>query len=894
MCGYEVLWLPGMDHAGISTQNVVENKLWKESKKTRHDLGREKFVEEVWNWKNEYGGKIIYQFQRYGVSLDWDRFAFTLDEARTNAVREAFVRMHEKGLIYRATRLVNWCCALNTALSDLEVEYIDLTEPKKLKVPGHGDKEYDFGYLTHFLYKIKGTDKTIEVATTRLETMLGDVAVAVHPDDPRYKDLIGLELEHPFIEGRKMIIVADGELVDMNFGTGAVKITPAHDPNDFLCGERHNLEQINVFNENGTINENGGKFEGMMRFDARLEVAKELEKLGLLKETEPNPMRVGKCAKTGDIIEPLVKPQWYVNCKDLAARSVDAVRNGELKLIPDFYNDEWFRWLENIQDWCISRQLWWGHRIPAYLTKVEGIIDQPNTNNQDHWAVGRSEEDVLEQVAKKHGVTKDKVTLIQDPDVLDTWFSSGLFPFYTLGWPNEDDKDFRTFFPNHILETGHDILFFWVARMVMMSLCFNDKLPFKEVYLHPLIKDKQGKKMSKSLGNVIDPLEVIDGCDLKHLQDKLRNSNLAPKEIERGIKDKAKEFPEGIPPCGSDSLRFSLLAYMTQPRTINLDVNRIIGYRLFCTKIWNAAKMFFAYCPEGFRAGKSISDFKLSAADNWILTKLKQVIISSNKNMEDHQYGTFTNDLYDFFQKQFCDVYIEASKVALQGSDEDAKLAALNTLFTVLDNSFRLFHPMMPYITEELYQRLPYPEGAMKESIYLTDYPQDLEDFKSDEESAQKFDQANTIMGEIRSNFDNIGIQKKHKPEVTIKLGNDADVTFYEGLNETIKFMTGSGEVKIALSGSENPTGSISKCIGDDTLFIKVVGIIDIKQEIQRLQKQKGKTEKLIEGIHKKMSGKSAAMMPDSVKQENELKLQTYELQISAFDLSIETLQSLE
>ena len=398
MCDYEVLWLPGMDHAGISTQTVVENMLWKESKKTRHDLGREKFVETVWDWKKEYGGKIIYQFQRYGCALDWDRFAFTFDEARCKAVQEAFINMYERGLIYRDTRLVNWCSALNTALSDIEVEYIDLTEPKKLKVPGHGDKEYDFGYLTHFLYKVKGTDKTIEVATTRLETMLGDVAVAVHPDDPRYKDLVDKELEHPFIKDRKMKVITDDVLVDMNFGTGAVKITPAHDPNDFSCGERHKLEQINIFNENGTVNHNGGKYEGMMRFDVRVQIAKDLEEMGLYKGIEPNPMRIGKCAKTGDIIEPLIKPQWWVDCKDLAKRSADAVRNKELKLIPSFHEGEWFRWLDNIQDWCISRQLWWGHRIPAYLVKVEGIIDHPETSNTDHWEIGRSEEEVLEKV----------------------------------------------------------------------------------------------------------------------------------------------------------------------------------------------------------------------------------------------------------------------------------------------------------------------------------------------------------------------------------------------------------------------------------------------------------------------------------------------------------------
>ncbi|CAI2379925.1 unnamed protein product [Moneuplotes crassus] len=893
MSGYEVLWLPGMDHAGISTQSVVESKLWKESQTTRHDLGREKFVEQVWNWKNEYGGKIVNQFQRYGCALDWDRFAFTLDEQRSEAVQEAFVRMHEKGLIYRDTRLVNWCCALNTALSDIEVDHIELDKPQKLKVPGHGDKTYEFGYLSHFLYPVKGTDTKIEVATTRLETMLGDVAVAVHPDDERYKDLIGKELEHPIIKERKMVIIADGELVDMNFGTGAVKITPAHDHNDYNCGQRYKLEQINIFNEDGTVNANGGKYEGKKRFDVRVEIEEELTALGLFKGKTPNPMSIGRCAKTGDIIEPLIKPQWWVNCKDLAKRSADAVRNGDLKLIPQFYNDEWFKWLDNIQDWCISRQLWWGHRIPAYLVQVEGVIDKPDTSNDAHWEIGRSQEEVIERVAKKYNVEKEKVTLHQDPDVLDTWYSSGLFPFATLGWPNEDTADMKAFFPNHILETGHDILFFWVARMVMMSFCFLDKLPFKEVYLHPLVKDKSGKKMSKSLGNVIDPLEVIDGCTLQTLQDKLQKSNLDKKEIQKGLKEKKKEFPDGIPPCGSDSLRFSLLTHMTQPRSINLDVNRIIGYRLFSSKIWNSVKLFLNYSKDGFEL-KSIADCKLSLADNWILTQLNKIITSSNASMESHIYGAFANDLYDFFLKKFCDVYIESSKVALQGKDEDTRQAALNTLFTVLDYSLRLFHPMMPYITEELYQRLPHAEGTKKDSIYLTSYPEIVEEFKGDDDLATKFDSLIAINAEIRSMFDQIGIQKNHKPEVVIKLDTNSDASFYGGASELIQSLTFSGSVSIAAADSADPSGSISKAVEGLTIFVKIVGIIDIKQEIARLNKLKGKNEKLIEATNKKMSGKAAAKMPESVKKENAKKLEKLQNEIEAYNQSIVSLKNLE
>eukprot|EP00350_Pseudokeronopsis_sp_OXSARD2_P006490 CAMPEP_0170555696 /NCGR_PEP_ID=MMETSP0211-20121228/13551_1 /TAXON_ID=311385 /ORGANISM="Pseudokeronopsis sp., Strain OXSARD2" /LENGTH=532 /DNA_ID=CAMNT_0010865667 /DNA_START=475 /DNA_END=2073 /DNA_ORIENTATION=+ len=531
------------------------------------------------SWKEEYGNKIIHQFKRYAISVDWDRFAFTLDEPRYTAVIEAFVRLHKKGLIYRDTRLVNWSCAMRTALSDLEVEFEDLTEPTRLKVPGHNpEKTYEFGTLTEFAYKVKGTDKQIIVATTRLETMLGDTAVAVHPNDPRYQEFIGMELEHPFIAGRSMRVIADAELVDMNFGTGAVKITPAHDPNDYKCGKRHNLEFINIFTEDGKIGANGGAYAGMMRFDCREKMEADMKQMGLLKGKKPNPMRLGFCGKTKDVIEPFLKPQWYVNCKEMADRSCQAVRNKELFLIPSEHEKTWFDWLEKIQDWCISRQLWWGHRIPAYLCTIPGIIDHPDISNDSHYVVGRTEEEARHNAAAKFGVDPSVVKLEQDEDVLDTWFSSGLFPFYTLGWPNVDHPDMKAFFPGDLLETGHDILFFWVARMVMLSLTLCDQLPFKYVYLHPMVRDEKGGKMSKSKGNVIDPLEVMDSCTLESLLQKLEDSNLPQDEIKNAEMEKRKKFPNGIPECGTDALRFGMLSYMVQS-SINLDVQRVVGYR---------------------------------------------------------------------------------------------------------------------------------------------------------------------------------------------------------------------------------------------------------------------------------------------------------------------------
>lgn len=515
---------------------------------------------------------------------------------------------------------------MRTAVSDLEVEHYDLTGPTWLPVPGHDPtKKYEFGTLTEFKYRVKGTDKLITVATTRLETMLGDVAVAVHPDDPRYKDYVGKELEHPFCPDRKILVITDSELVDMNYGTGAVKITPAHDPNDYKCGKRHNLEFINMLEETGKINHVGGeKFAGMMRFDARVAIYNELKKLDLIGEKTPNPMRLGKCSKSNDIIEPLLKPQWYVNCADMAARSVDAVKKDELIIEPPEHKKTWFQWLDNIQDWCISRQLWWGHRIPVYLATIPGVIDHPDKNNNDHWVVGRTLEEAMENASKKFNVSKDKITLSQDEDVLDTWFSSGLFPFSAMGWPNTETDDMKAFFPGDLLETGSDILFFWVARMVMMSLELTDKLPFKAVYLHPMVRDEEGGKMSKSKGNVVDPLEIIEGCKLDVILAKLYESNLPEKEVKKNVLQRQKDFPNGIPECGTDALRFALLSYMNQ-NSINLSLMRVVGYREFGNKLWNIVKFGLGNFPADFKPeadGIKSCVQHMSLADKWVMGRL--------------------------------------------------------------------------------------------------------------------------------------------------------------------------------------------------------------------------------------------------------------------------------
>ena len=731
MCGRPVMWLPGTDHAGIATQAVVEKRLMKERGVTRHDLGREAFVKEVWEWKETYGSRITGQLRTLGVSVDWSRERFTMDAQLSAAVVEAFVRLHERGLIYRDTKLVNWCPRLRTAISDIEVEYIDIEKRTRLPVPGHdAGKTYEFGVLTSFAYKVKGsaTGEEIVVATTRPETMLGDVAVAVHPDDARYTHLHGAELVHPFFPERRVVVITDGELVDMAFGTGAVKITPAHDPNDYKCGKRHGLPFITVFTEDGRISEAGGPaFAGMMRFDARVAVVKALEEAGLARGKTDNKMRLGLCSRSGDVIEPLIKPQWYVKCDGMAKAAADAVRGGELKIEPDIHKPTWFGWLDNIQDWCISRQLWWGHRIPAYFVSVAG---QPRGESSDpaNWVVGRTEEEARAKAAAARGVAPGDVTLEQDPDVLDTWFSSGLFPFATFGWPNTDSPDFRGFYPNSILETGHDILFFWVARMVMLGLTLTGSLPFHTVYLHAMVRDKYGRKMSKSLGNVIDPLEVIAGCDLETLHSKVREGNLPPKEVETAIKGQKLDFPDGIPECGADALRFGLLAYTLQGRDINLDINRVVGYRQFCNKLWNATRFALThlaadkYTPRPL--GDAIAELtseagwaKLAVRDKWILGRLQAAITTANASLASYSFAGACSAVYDFWLYELCDYYLElikplmggdAPSAASAGGDvAEAQRLSRTILALCLDTGLRLLHPFMPYVTEELWQRLP-------------------------------------------------------------------------------------------------------------------------------------------------------------------------------------------
>ncbi len=718
MQGKTTLWLPGCDHAGISTQSVVEKTLYRKEGKTRHDLGREKFVETVWEWKEEYHQKINSVLRKMGGSFDWTREAFTMDENLSAAVTETFCKLHEEGTIYRANRLVNWCTQLNTALSNLEVENKELTGRTLLDIPGY-DKKVEFGVIVHFKYPIEGSEETIEVATTRIETMLGDSGIAVHPDDGKYKHLVGKRAVHPFIEGRFLPIVAD-TYVDKEFGTGAVKLTPAHDPNDFNLGKAHNLEFINILNDNGTINENGGSYAGQKRFDVRYTIQDDLKKLGLYVDKKDNPMKVPLCEKSKDVIEPLLKPQWWMKMDELAKVGLEVVKSGEIKILPESAEKSYYRWMENMQDWCLSRQLWWGHQIPMYKVKFDGEADDDTDNSR--WFAGRTEQEAQEKAAK--AFPDKKFTLERDGDVLDTWFSAGLWPFSTLGWPNTSSQDFAKLYPTSVLETGWDILFFWVARMIMLGKKMTGKVPFTEVYCHSLVRDSDGRKMSKSLGNVVDPQDIISGTTLEELHAKLLTGNLNPNEVTKATKYQKTSFPDGIPQCGTDALRFALVSYTTGGGDIAFDIKVIHGYRKFCNKIYQATKYVVGKLPEGYAppaSGKKTG--KESLAEKWILHKLTNASKEINKALEEREFMRSTTIVYQYWYNNLCDVFIENSKAIIQDGTPEQKQSALDTLYTALEGALTMIHPFMPFLSEELWQRLPRRASDKTPTICKASYP---------------------------------------------------------------------------------------------------------------------------------------------------------------------------
>jgi len=715
MTGHQTMWIPGTDHAGISTQSVVARQLMQQKGLNPHDLGRELFLNEVWNWKEHYHERIILQLKRLGCLLDWDQEYFTMDEKLSRATHEAFLRLYRQGLIYRTNRLVNWDSTLKTTISDIEIDKITFEKATPYRYSGY-DKPVELGVMDYFYYplerKIDGVDR-IEIATTRIETMLGDTAIAIDLAHPIYGKLVGKKVIHPFT-GRKIPVIYD-EMADPTFGTGAVKITPAHDPNDYQCGLRHQLEIVNVLNERGHINENGGNFQGMHRFDARKAIIKQLRALDLYHKRVDHSMIVPISSRTGEPIEYHLKPQWYLNCKEMAQMAIKAVERGNINIHPKTEEREYFRWLENIQDWCISRQLWWGHRVPLYRSV--------NENGEESWSEKPEDGE-------------------QDEDVLDTWFSSALLPLSCRGWPEVERTNLE---PLDLMETGKDILFFWVTRMIMMSLQLTGQIPFRQVLLHGLVRDQRGRKMAKSLGNVIDPLDVIDGITQENMLDKISKSVMDPKEKQYATKETRRLFPKGIPDCGTDALRFTLFKAMNGSQDLHLNINEVIKSRHFCNKLYNltqfviqadssatqfviqtdsSATQFYLLHSETSINTKQSSGIiedevsvELSFLQRWIQSRLEQTKIICNRAFLDYSFHLATRSLYEFFYTNLCDVYLEAIKPKMQET-------FFATLRICLLEGLKLLHPFMPFISQSLFNLVK--NGTF--NIMLEDYPRPMED----------------------------------------------------------------------------------------------------------------------------------------------------------------------
>jgi len=742
MCGDEVTWVPGFDHAGIATQSVVEKKLWAEEGKTREDVGRDEFVERVKAWKDQKASTIENQLRRLGASLDWNRRVFTLDPALSSAVDEAFIRLYDQGLIYRSLGLVNWCCHLQSTISDVEVDSVAVEGRTELAIPGYDDK-VTFGVMDSLAYRLDGVgSEEIVVSTTRLETMLGDVAVAVHPEDDRYKSFVGRRLKHPF-RNCSIPVIADSS-VDRAFGTGAVKITPAHDKRDFELARRHTglSSPITMLDESGRVTKCFDDFAGDPRFVARRRVREALSSLGLFRGSRDHAMTLPVCSRSGDVVEPMLKQQWFLDCSHMSAKAMEVANDGQLEFVPSFHAKVWNHFLAQQRDWCISRQLWWGHRIPAYRVSstaaAASMAATTTTSAQEEelWVAAKTEEEAREKAARRVGVDSSTLTLRRDPDVLDTWFSSALFPFSALGWPAESTSDRQSawrdqegLFPLSLMETGHDILFFWVARMVMLGLQLTNTLPFKKVYLHGMIRDAHGRKMSKSLGNVVDPLDVMTGKDLDALAKQLEDAGLSPAELEIARDGQRKSFPEGIPECGTDALRFALLSCDIQSVDVSMDILNIRHQRHFCNKIWQASRFFFHHLNARDFTYINVDDdgnSRLSEEDLNILQNYQSMVNDCHEGLELFEFRFATGAIHKFIWFQLCDVYLEHSKPFLNNLDCSERDVKMSVILFCLEGTMRALHPFMPFLTEELWQRLKPLQSDGKEinTICLANYPE--------------------------------------------------------------------------------------------------------------------------------------------------------------------------
>ena len=796
MQGYNALWIPGTDHAAISTEVKVTNQL-KEEGIDKKELGREGFLERTWQWKEEYAGTIENQLKKLGISCDWDRERFTMDEGCSKAVEEVFIKLYEKGYIYKGSRIINWCPKCKTSLSDAEVEH-----------------EEQAGNFWHIKYPIVGTDRFLEIATTRPETMLGDTAIAVHPDDERYKDIVGKNVLLPLVN-KEIPVVAD-YYVDKEFGTGAVKITPAHDPNDFEVGKRHNLEEINIMNDDATINEKGGKYAGMDRYEARKAIVEDLKEQGYLVEIEPHSHNVGTHDRCGTTVEPLIKQQWFVKMEELAKPAIEALKTGELKFVPERFNKIYLHWLENIKDWCISRQIWWGHRIPAYYCDECG-----------EFVVARQMPDVCPKCGCKH--------FTQDEDTLDTWFSSALWPFSVLGWP-EKTEELDYFYPTDVLVTGYDIIFFWVIRMVFSGYAHTDKSPFHTVFIHGLVRDSQGRKMSKSLGNGIDPLEIIDQY-------------------------------------GADALRMTLVTGNAPGNDMRFYNERVEASRNFANKVWNASRFIMMNLD-----GKELTaptDLKKNPADRWILSRCNQVVKEVTENMDKFELGIALSKIYDFIWDEFCDWYIEIAKYRIYHAEENQEAAndALWTLREVLKNALKLLHPYMPFVTEEIYSKL-IPE---EESLMISPWPVYDEKWNFEAEEAVVAHYQEIIRG-IRNVRAEMNVPNARKATAYVV---SEDASLRDGLtllSDSAKQMASLSEFILKQDKEGIADDAVSVVVPDATVYLPLEDLIDLEQEIERLTKEQTRLTKEIARAKGMLNNeKFVSKAPEAKVQEEREKLETYE-----------------
>ncbi|MEL7449083.1 MAG: valine--tRNA ligase [Pseudomonadota bacterium] len=855
MLGRRTLWQPGMDHAGIATQMVVERQLNAKGV-SRTDLGREAFLEKVWEWKGQSGGAIANQFRRLGVSMDWSRDCFTMDPELQDAVREAFVRLYDDGLIYRGKRLVNWDPVLHTALSDLEVL-----------------SEEEDGFLWHMRYPLADGDEHLVVATTRPETMLGDTAVAVHPEDERYAHLVGREVALP-LTGRRIPVIAD-DYVDPEFGSGCVKITPAHDFNDYEIGQRHSLEQINIFTIDAAINDNAPEdYQGLTREDARKKVVADLEALGLMEKIEPHKLMVPRGDRSGKVVEPYLTDQWYVRASVLAKPAIEAVENGSIRFVPENWSKTYFEWMNNIEDWCISRQLWWGHRIPAWYD-ADGKA-----------YVGNDEDDVR----KRHSLGPD-VVLTQDEDVLDTWFSSGLWPFSTLGWPGET-QELKTYYPTSVLVTGFDIIFFWVARMVMMGIKFMDDVPFHTVYIHGLVRDHAGQKMSKAKGNVLDPLDLIDGIDLEALVEKRTSSMMQP-HLKAGIeKATRKDFPDGIPAFGTDALRFSFLASATTGRDIRFDLHRVEGYRNFCNKLWNAARFVLMNTED--KAGDT-GDMTYSLADRWITSALARTTRAVHEHVAEYRFDLAARALYEFTWNEFCDWYLELAKPVLTSEgDEHAsdRRGTRKCLLRTLEALLRLLHPMMPYITEEIWQRVAPLAGVEGDTIMLQPFPAD-DDGTVDEAAEADIDWLKQFVLGVRQIRGEMDISPSRRLDVLLAGASDADRTRIADHGTYLASLARLDSVNFLGEGDVEPPAAAA-LLGDMRILVPMAGLIDPEAEINRLQRQLGKVQQDLKRSEGKLGNeKFVKNAPEAVVATERTRVEEGRAAVSQLEAQIERIRLL-